>query len=109
MNRLTDAQKAEIQTLRAEGLGYKTIARKMTLPRDTVRSFCVRKLVPSMRSTEDAQKDSSVEKPEIRIGNTVFVITTEHSKSASETLEKKLERLILSDAAKQFDNLQNSA
>lgn len=106
MNRLTDAQKAEIQTLRAEGLGYKTIARKMSLSRDTVRSFCVRKKVTPAHPAENAL---CIEKSEIRIGNTVFVITTDYSKSASETLEKKLERLILSDAAKQFDNLQNSA
>ena len=101
MKRLTDAQKAEIQSLRAEGLGYKAIAKKMTLPRDTVRSFCVRKKVTPAQPVDDALR---IEKSEIRIGDTVFVITTDYSKSASETLEKKLERLILNAAERQLNS-----
>ena len=101
MNRLTDAQKAEIQTLRAEGLGYKAIARKMSLSRDTVRSFCVRKKVTPAQPVENAL---CIEKSEIRIGNTVFVITTDYSKNALETLEKKLERLILNAAERQLNS-----
>jgi orotate phosphoribosyltransferase-like protein len=101
MNRLTDAQKAEIQTLRAEGLGYKAIARKMSLSRDTVRSFCVRKKVTPAQPAGNAL---CIEKSKIRIGNTVFVITTDYSKSASETLEKKLERLILNAAERQLNS-----
>lgn len=39
---MTDKQKSEITGLRAAGDGYTVIARKMGLPRDTVRSFCRR-------------------------------------------------------------------
>ena len=37
---MTDKQKSEITGLRAAGDGYTVIARKMGLPRDTVRGFC---------------------------------------------------------------------
>jgi len=36
---------------------------------------------------------------EIRIGNTTYIVTAECSPTATETVEKKLERLILSHAA----------
>jgi len=39
---MTEEQKSEITGLRAAGDGYTVIARKMGLPRDTVRSFCRR-------------------------------------------------------------------
>ena len=42
MKRLTDAQKSAILNYRSAGLGYKAIADKLSLSRETVRSFCVR-------------------------------------------------------------------
>ena len=42
MKRLTDNQKSAIHSLRSAGLGYKAIAEKLSLSRETVRSFCNR-------------------------------------------------------------------
>ena len=108
MKRLTDTQKTAIQNLRVSGLGYKTIAEKLSLSRDTVRSYCVRNHIPANGTTEnqdthntaDAVFHSENGKSEIKAGNTVFIITTEYSRKASETLEKKLEKLILEAASK---------
>lgn len=108
MKRLTDTQKTAIQNLRVSGLGYKTIAEKLSIPRDTVRSYCVRNHIPADGNTEnqytqntaDAVCHSENGKSEIKAGNTVFIITTEYSRKASETLEKKLEKLILEAASK---------
>lgn len=96
MKRLTDTQKNEIQAMRAEGLGYKAIADKLSLSRETVRSFCKRNHVPA-GNTDTAVTDST---SEMKPGGTVFVITTSYSEKATETLEKKLEKLILNEAAK---------
>ena len=103
MKRLTDTQKTEIRTLRASGLGYGAIAAQLSLSRDTVRSFCARNNVPAPKET--AANSRTAEKG-MKFGNTVFIITTAHSKTASETLMKKLEKLILDDAAKQSGSYQ---
>ena len=52
MKRLTDTQKTAIQNLRVSGLGYKSIAEKLSLSRDTVRSYCVRNHIPADGNTE---------------------------------------------------------
>ena len=47
---------------------------------------------------------------EIRIGNTTYIVTAECSPTATETVEKKLERLILrhvSDIKLFHDNVEN--
>ena len=47
---------------------------------------------------------------EIRIGNTTYIVTAECSPTATETVEKKLERLILrhvSDIKKFQENAEN--
>lgn len=124
MKRLTDTQKTEIRGLRASGYGYGTIAQQLSLPRETVRSFCVRNnkaneprtgitgtrtdslaphgLKPHNPSTDSlAPHDLSAENAsEFRSGNTVFIIKTGYSETASETLEQKLKKLILADASK---------
>ena len=46
MKRLSETQKTAIQNFRAEGLGYKAIAEKLSISRETVRSSCVRQNVP---------------------------------------------------------------
>ena len=120
MNRLTDTQKTEIRGLRASGYGYGTIAQQLSLPRETVRSFCVRNNkadethagitdsigTDSMR-TDGPRTDGlaphglkSENASEFRSGNTVFIIKTGYSETASETLEQKLKKLILADASK---------
>lgn len=96
MKRLTDIQKKEIQALRAEGCGYKAIADKLALSRETVRSYCKRNDIPT-GSTDTAAKDTASERKQ---GGTVFITTTAYSKNATETLEKKLEKLILNEAAR---------
>ncbi len=42
MKRLSETQKSAIQNFRSAGLGYKSIAEKLSLSRETVRSFCNR-------------------------------------------------------------------
>ena len=106
MKRLSDAQKAAIQDFRADGLGYKSIAEKLSLSRDTVRSFCIRNHIPDGKKEMTVETglqsaDNSDERTEVKVGSTVFVISTGYSDNASETLEKKLEKLIFQDALKQ--------
>ncbi len=43
MARINDQQKKAIQSLRAAGLGYKSIAARLSLPLGTVKSYCARK------------------------------------------------------------------
>lgn len=116
MKRLSDNQKAAIQNFRAAGLGYKSIAEKLSLSRETVRSFCARNGIPAGTCVgadgRTADSSSNEMSSGIKIGNTVFVITTGYSEKASETLEKKLEKLILNDALKQsrcYQFVQESA
>ena len=104
MKRLTDTQKTAIQGLRASGLGYGTIAQQLSLSRETVRSYCARNgISPGNQQKKQSQEQNG---NEVRIGNTLFIITTGHSKNASETLEKKLEKLILDNAAKSYQFVQ---
>ncbi len=115
MKRLTDTQKTEIRGLRASGYGYGTIAQQLSLPRETVRSFCVRNNkadethagITDSIGTDSLRTDSltphglkSENASEFRSGNTVFIIKTGYSETASETLEQKLKKLILADASK---------
>ena len=113
MKRLTDTQKTEIQELRAAGLGYKAIAANLGLSRETVRSFCARNHVPAaIAANTGSAADNAGDVKEIKSGNTVFIITTAYSENATEPLEKKLEKLILDDAARQsrcYQFVQESA
>ena len=108
-----DTQKTAIRDLRAAGLGYKAIAQKLFVSRETVRSFCSRNDIPT---TQIVSTDTSAAvtngSTEIKEGSTLFIITTGHSEKASETLEKKLEKLILEAVAKQsrcYQFVQESA
>ena len=102
MKRLTGTQKTAIRDLRSSGLGYKSIAERLSLSRETVRSFCVRNSVPAAVPTRQEVPCAGTEsKTEFKAGNTVFIISTAYSEKASESLEKKLETLILDAAAKQ--------
>ena len=99
MRRLTDAEKAAIKDLRAAGLGYKAIAEKLSLSRETVRSFCARNgLQPAEPSEVLAASEEGT--TEIKQGDTLFIISTAHSQTATETLLEKLEKLILDAAQK---------
>ncbi len=54
---MTDAQKKQIATLRSNGLGYKSVAKELNLPYETVKSYCKRHLVSTpvvSHSTEDS-------------------------------------------------------
>ena len=104
MKRLTDTQKTAIRDSRAAGLGYKAIAEKLSLSRETVRSFCSRNDIPAKRDVNTEDTDAR----EIKQGGTVFIITTGYSEKASEPLEKKLEKLIL-DAVANYQFVQKSA
>ena len=113
MKRLTDTQKTAIRDFRAAGLGYKAIAEKLSLSRETVRSFCSRNDIPAapVVNTDVAVEDNGGAR-EIKQGGTVFIITTGYSEKASEPLEKKLEKLILDAGAKQsrcYQFVQESA
>ena len=105
MKRLTDAQKDAIRRLRTSGLGYKTIANMLSISRDTVRSFCLRNSLSVSADEPDVSTDSLGTNEnlsaEMQMGRTIFVITTAYSENATEPLEKKLEKLILDDAARQ--------
>ena len=109
MKRLSDAQKTDIRNLRSAGLGYKSIAERLSLSRETVRSFCVRNAV-SCRNTEaeepEVHHSARCGRTEMKAGNTVFIISTGYSEKASETLENKLEKLILGEASKQSGSYQ---
>lgn len=100
MKRLTDTQKTAIRDFRAAGLGYKAIAEKLSLSRETVRSFCSRNGV-SAKSVVDKPTAEADSTTEIKQGDTVFIITTGYSEKASEPLEKKLEKLILDAVTRQ--------
>jgi len=120
VQRLTDTQKTAIRNLRASGYGYGAIAQQLSLSRETVRSFCVRNnkadepcagitdstgtdgpITDGPRADSLAPHDLSAENAsEFRSGNTVFIIKTGYSETASETLEQKLKKLILADASK---------
>ena len=107
LKRLTDTQKTAIVNLRASGHGYKAIAEKLSLSRETVRSYCSRHDIPARvgrnRSTVCAGMDDV---SEIKSGNTVFVISTGYSEKATETLKEKLEKLILDAASKMSGSYQ---
>ena len=113
MKRLTDAQKTVIRDSRAAGLGYKAIAEKLSLSRETVRSFCSRNGItaaPVVNTDEVVENNARAR--ENKQGGTVFIITTCYSEKASEPLEKKLERLILDAVTKQsrcYQFVQESA
>ena len=101
MKRLTGTQKTAIRDLRSSGLGYKSIAANLSLSHETVRSFCVRNNVPTgATARRDESYTGAKNKSEMKIGNTVFIISTGYSEKATETLEKKLEKLIIDAAAK---------
>lgn len=101
MKRLSYNQKMAIRNFRAAGMGYKAIAERLSLSRETVRSFCVRNSVPAGTARQDAPCAEATRSSEMKIGNTVFIISTGYSEKATEPLEKKLETLILDAAAKQ--------
>lgn len=101
MKRLTDPQKDAIKNLRTSGMGYKSIAERLSLPRETVRSFCKRNSATSGAVRQDPPCGKDNRSSEMKIGNTVFIISTGYSDKATESLEKKLEMLILDAAAKQ--------
>lgn len=99
MKRLTDAEKSAIESLRAAGLGYKAIAEKLSLSRETVRSYCTRNGLQAVEPKEElaASEEGTTE---IKQGDTLFIISTTHSQTATETLLEKLEKLILDAAQK---------
>ena len=99
MRRLTDTEKAAIREMRLSGLGYKAIAEKLSLSRETVRSYCTRNGLQAAEPTEElaASEEGTTE---IKQGDTVFIISTAHSQTATETLLEKLEKLILDAAQK---------
>ena len=99
MKRLTSAEKHAIKELRAAGLGYKAIAERLSLSRDTVRSFCARN---GLQAAEPTEESAAIEEgtTEIKQGDTLFSISTAHSETATETLLEKLEKLILDAAQK---------
>ena len=99
MRRLTDAEKAAIREMRLSGLGYKAIAEKLSLSRETVRSFCTRNGLQAAEPTVSPIGEEG-EKTEIKQGDTLFIISTTHSQTATETLLEKLEKLILDAAQK---------
>ena len=99
MRRLTDTEKAAIREMRLSGLGYKAIAEKLSLSRETVRSYCTRNGLQAAEPTEElaASEEGTTE---IKQGDTLFIISTAHSQTATETLLEKLEKLILDAAQK---------
>ena len=99
MRRLTDTEKAAIQEMRMSGFGYKAIAEKLSLSRETVRSFCTRNGLQAAEPT-GSPIGGEGEKTEIKQGDTLFIISTAHSQTATETLLEKLEKLILDAAQK---------
>ena len=107
MRRLARKQKTAIEALRASGLGYKAIAKALSLSRETVRSYCSRKHISAdttgSRPIDVAGKTGAME---MKSGSTVFVITTGYSEKASETLEEKLEKLILEAVSNQTRSYQ---
>lgn len=113
MKRLSDTQKTAIRELRVAGLGYKAIAERLSLSRETVRSFCSRNGISSAPAADmDTPAAETVGATEIKQGGTVFIITTGYSERATESLIDKLEKLILEAVAKQsrcYQFVQESA
>lgn len=109
MKHLTNTQKTSIREFREAGLGYKSIAEKLSLSRETVRSFCTRNGIStgsSGRSGVETEGKVASGSTEVKHGGTVFIISTSHSERATETLGQKLEKLILDAVAKQSRSFQ---
>ena len=107
MKRLTDTQKTAIRDFRAAGLGYKAIAERLSLSRETVRSFCARNGISSAPAADmDTPAAETIGATEIKQGGTVFIITTGYSERATESLKDKLEKLILDDVMRQSRSYQ---
>ncbi len=113
MKRLTGTQKTAIREFRAAGLGYKAIAERLSLSRETVRSFCSRNGIAAAQVVNTyAVDENNADAREIKQGGTVFIITTGYSERATESLKDKLEKLILEAVAKQskcYQFVQESA
>jgi len=60
---MTECQKAEVAGLRRAGLGYTVIAKKMGMPRDTVRSFCRRNGLNGKMAGDDKERCRECGKP----------------------------------------------
>lgn len=105
---MTNAQRIEIEQLRRQGKGYGSIAKKLGLSSNTVASFCRRNNLTSANfingtAINQDEGSSNIKKnPEIRSGNTVFIISRECKEGASGTLKEKLESLIVEAAQKEF-------
>lgn len=107
MKRLTGTQKTAIREFRAAGLGYKAIAERLSLSRETVRSFCTRNGISSAPPVNtDQTAAETVQATEIKQGGTVFIITTGYSERATESLKDKLEKLILDNVMRQSRSYQ---
>ena len=102
---MTKEQKNQIAEMRKDGRGYKAIAASLGIPLYSVKTFCRRNGLMSADiaaiGSDGTLTSHNSDASEIRSGNTVFVITTIHSEKAAETLDKKLEKLILDAAVKE--------
>ena len=104
---MTKEEKSRIIEMRRDGCGYKSIAASLGVPLYTVKTFCRRNALMSADIAEmspcDIPSSPNANVSEIRLGNTVFVITTSHSEKATESLEEKLKTLITNAAAKECE------
>lgn len=105
---MTNTQKFEIKQMRRQGIGYGSIAKALNLSSNTVASYCRRNNLTSSCGVigTETGRDSDVSCAknifEIKSGNTVFIITKEYKKDATDTLKDRLETLIVDEARKEF-------
>ncbi len=52
---MTDNQKEQIRALRLQGFGYTTVANRLGISKDTVKSYCQRNGLAGKRSNSDAE------------------------------------------------------
>lgn len=74
MKRLTDSQKTMIQAYRSAGLGYKAIAGRLSLSRETVQSYCRRmnlNVAPALPENGIAAASDASSRPCKRCGKPV--------------------------------------
>ena len=106
---MTEGQKAKIVKMRREGCGYRTIGAALNISYNTIKSYCQRNsLGASFNPTDEKANPKCREqsdKTEFKSGTTVFVISTGHSESATESLDDKLKTLILKAASREAKSL----
>lgn len=93
---MTQEQKTEIMRLRAIGKSYSDISGILELSVNTVKAYCQRHNLGGRLPTKNADNAHTIGSQTcIRIGATIVAVNAIFNPCATETIEKKIERLLL--------------